>query len=478
MNAYRNLIGILRGSALLATGAMIGVSSAAIVPMPLISRGVPAYASSVYSGQPASHANDGINDPAWRSNAAKQPAWVAYDLSAVPPAQRTTVLAVWYSKGQYNYYDSGDAGIGDKYNFPGPYVIEANTATGGGSAAPTTGWIVLDSSENPVVFNSREFVLSNFSGNNWIRFRTTATCPNNDTLYNSDVSVKFDVYDISNGITDAWIAYGNSVQANTWQPEDFNARVHALNASYSPAFENGGFGGITSGWGAAHMSLFMSIFKGKYAALCYGVNDANSASLLSTAQVNAIYANFQTMCDTIIAHGKTPVVPSIIWSNDANANHIANLVAINTALAGLHAWNAKVIQGPDVYSKFAGHSTWIGLNGATDDLHPTAEGMDTLESVWAHWAFTNMYSGVVGVNRQGLSSMTAGVTPRVSFSVSGRTLSISTSHSGAFRVFDLLGNLVADGTADIRAAAKVRLQSRGVYFLRFGDSPAARVVAR
>src|SRR3954468_820836 len=62
-------------------------------PMPLISRGVPAYSSSD-SGRPASNANDNDYGTYWRSSGV--PAWLAYDLSGIPATQRGNVLLAWY----------------------------------------------------------------------------------------------------------------------------------------------------------------------------------------------------------------------------------------------------------------------------------------------------------------------------------------------------------------------------------------------
>src|SRR5947209_1626676 len=65
---------------------------------PVISRTVPAFASSEYS--PASYANDDSYDTTWRSHGT--PTWLAYDLSGVPASHRGKVLVVWYNE-SYNY---------------------------------------------------------------------------------------------------------------------------------------------------------------------------------------------------------------------------------------------------------------------------------------------------------------------------------------------------------------------------------------
>src|SRR4051812_5594578 len=62
-----------------------------IPPMPLISRGAPAFAS---AGD-AKAANDDKPDSSWSTD--KMPAWLAYDVSAAPEAQRGQVLISWYA---------------------------------------------------------------------------------------------------------------------------------------------------------------------------------------------------------------------------------------------------------------------------------------------------------------------------------------------------------------------------------------------
>src|SRR4051794_18956177 len=71
-------------------------ATAALPPAPLtlISRGLPAYASSS-RGQLAGAANDGDYATYWRSSGT--PAWLAYDLSGVPVERRGNVVLAWYN---------------------------------------------------------------------------------------------------------------------------------------------------------------------------------------------------------------------------------------------------------------------------------------------------------------------------------------------------------------------------------------------
>ena len=103
--------------------------SAGIAPQPIISRGVPAYASAGTAsyGNNATYAQEGKWIPDCEWTVFSSPAWLAYDLSGVPAADRAKILVVWYGGGQ-----AYDCSIikGASYRMPGPYVIEGNAAAG------------------------------------------------------------------------------------------------------------------------------------------------------------------------------------------------------------------------------------------------------------------------------------------------------------------------------------------------------------
>ena len=440
----------------LALCGLAAIVSAAITPMPLISRGIPAYASS----GTASEANSANYASLWRSSG--QPAWIAYDLSSVTAAERAKVLAVWYNNASYGYLNTAT-----KYNLPGPYVIEGNAAAGGGSAAPSTGWSTLVTSENPMNYHSHQYAINNFAGNNWIRFRTTAANPLNDGQ-NVDCSIKFEVYDISSGATDDWILCGNSITANTWQAGDFLTRIHAVKPAYNPALESAGMPGCTSNDGVGYMDQFLPQFAGTFVCLCYGTNDANTGGLLSTTQVNTIYGNYQSMVQKTITAGKIPVVGSVIWS--PVATNQTNLQAINAKLAQLTGVYPQLLTGPDLYTKFSGHASWF-----SDNLHPNSEGMDTLRSVWAQWAFNTVYSGGALVE----SPKPAEALPQkgiASVRVSGKSVFFRAADNGTVKVFDILGRTVAILPVYGRATTTLHLRSSGIFIVKMEGSAAHRIV--
>src|SRR5689334_22326449 len=88
-------------------GSLTSDAQAGGPPMPVISRGVPAYASA--NGGAAGQANDGDYSTEWRSTTAPtaaNPQWLAYDLSGVPAARRGKVDYAWYNDATGDYYNA------------------------------------------------------------------------------------------------------------------------------------------------------------------------------------------------------------------------------------------------------------------------------------------------------------------------------------------------------------------------------------
>src|SRR5258708_16369875 len=161
---------------------------------PVISRNVPAFASSGY--YPASFANDENYDTVWRYQCT--PAWLAYDLSSVPSSDRGKVLVVWYNE-SYDYNHTIDAE--NAYNLPQAYTIDVNPGRGGGKP-PKTGWVTLVTLTGNH-YHSRQHLID-MTGNNWIRINVTAV---DGATENYDASINVDVYDVIYGTSDNWIFY-------------------------------------------------------------------------------------------------------------------------------------------------------------------------------------------------------------------------------------------------------------------------------
>jgi lysophospholipase L1-like esterase len=347
------------------TASSAPTTALALRGTPLISAGVPAYASSTYN--PASDANDLSYDTEWRSLGV--PAWLAYDLSSVSTAQRSTVLVVWYN-GSYEY-DNTVIKM-DAYNCPRDYTIDVNAASGGG-APPTTGWVTRVTVTGNAR-HSRQHIID-MRGYNWVRVRATAV---DGTTYNEDIALNMDVYTAGPAVADDWIFYGDSITAGGMNHDSvagvtaFTQLIHAANSRRYPAAEDGGIPGFTSADGARLVPEWLPLFPGKYVGLSYGTNDASGC-----VDPRAFYANYVTMVRAVLAAGKVPIVPHIPWGRTANIQHCAP--GLNAQIDRLYRAFPQIARGPDLWAYFQSHPDLISEDG----IHPNNRGYGALRQQWA-----------------------------------------------------------------------------------------------
>jgi lysophospholipase L1-like esterase len=339
--------------------------------MKLISRGVPAYAS---SGN-ARAANSGEYRNGWRSAGA--PATLAYDLSSVPPANRKILYLVWYNEGSYPY-DHGMAG-GPGYDNLGSYTIEVNAAPGGGQP-PSSGWQQVDSVVQNTL-HSRDHLVK-FTGDNWVRINATAT---DGTSQNYDISADVDVYDASNGVNDGWFLFGDSIVANCMghsgnAADNFINRVGAKTGVF-PAEQNAGMPFWTSADGLKHLPAMLELFHGLYVTIALGTNDA-----AGNADPARFYANMEKLVELVSAAGKVPVVPTIPWSRDPV--HARSIPELNAQIRKLYQKNPHVIPGADLYALFSQRQDLI----SPDNVHPSKEGCQAMRDQWADSAVASQYT--------------------------------------------------------------------------------------
>jgi lysophospholipase L1-like esterase len=344
--------------------------------MPVISRGLPAFASSAQ--QPATDANDSDYSTYWRSTG---PAWLAYDLSSVPAANRGQVVVGWYNDPITTPYDhtvTGDLA----YNNLRAYTIGLNAAPGGGSP-PTSGWVTVASVTNNT-YHSRQHFLS-MAGYNWIRINVTAI---DGSSGNMDAVVNMDVHDASAAAQDSWIFYGDSITQDGMAHEpvsgaaspNFSQLVSAARPAYFPAAEDGGIGGLLSADGASHMNGWLSAFPGHYVGLAYGTNDANGCISPTT-----FYNNYVTMVQAVLNAGKAPIVPTIPWARTSEVQSCGP--GLNAKIQQLYTNFPQVVRGPDLWTFFSTHQSLI----SGDDLHPSAAGYVAYRQQWANAMVANVY---------------------------------------------------------------------------------------
>ena len=344
--------------------------------MPLISRGVPAFASSqIY---PASNANDGDYSSYWNGSI---PSSLSYDLSSVSVAQRGKVIVAWYNDPQTSSYDHGI--VGDlAYNIPRDYTIQANAAPGGG-AAPASSWVTLVTVTGNG-YHSREHLVD-LTGYNWIRISVTAS---DGSSGNTNAVLNLDVHDASLGVGDSSIFFGDSIAMDALHHEPINGTgnysqlVSAARPGFYPAYEDGGTGGIGSLDGATHIGAWLNAFPGRYVGIALGTNDANGCG-----DTTAFYNNYVAMVQAVLGAGKVPIVPTIPWARTANIQSCGP--AFNAKIQALYTAFPQVDRGPDLWAYYQANQSLI----SSDDLHPTTAGYAAYRQQWVNTMLATYYGG-------------------------------------------------------------------------------------
>jgi len=356
-------------------------------PMPLLSLGLPIYASS--ANYPATDANDNTYNTEWRSNGV--PVTLSLDLSSVTAAERQSIWLVWYNDDTYGYDHPLIGQVG--YNNVGAYTLAANAAPGGG-APPTSGWVQLASlTANTLHSYSHNL---DFAGYNWIQYTFTAS---DGSAGNSDIALNLDVYGSSNGVTDGWFFSGDSITANCMGHTNINAenefdpgtnivvdalsfgqQVNAILGNDTPLQENGGMAGWSSGNMVPYLAGWLQNVPSKYVTINLGTNDAAGAIAPAT-----FYANMVTLVQAVIAAGKVPIVPTIPYSLDPM--HLANIPGLNAEIQALYTAYPAVVPGPDLWTYFMNNQQYI----SSDKVHPNAQGCAAYRTLWVQFAVDTIY---------------------------------------------------------------------------------------
>lgn len=355
--------------------------------MPMISRGLPIYASSTQ--YPASYANDDDYDAAWRSYGV--PATLALDLSSIPAAQRPSIWVVWYNETTYGYDHSRIGQVG--YNNPGSYTLEGNAAPGGG-IAPAAGWVPLVALSRNTL-HSRSHLLT-FAGFNWLRLNFSMS---DGSALNTDIGVNLDVYGAVNGVTDGWFFNGDSITANcmghgfisgedennpsataTLSAPSFGQQVNSIVGNNTPLQENAGMPGFTSADMTAYLAGWLRNVSSRYVTLNLGTNDAGEG-----VAPGAFRANMQRLAEVVTAAGKIPIVPTIPYSSEPT--HLANAPALNQEIRALYRTHPEVVAGPDMWNYFMNNPQYL----SSDHVHPNAQGCAAYRTLWAQYAATKIY---------------------------------------------------------------------------------------
>jgi hypothetical protein len=321
--------------------------------MPLISRDVPAFASSNDANAPPERANDEQLGTAWLSTS--MPAWLAYDLSSVPEDRRGQVLVAWYDPAAPDYLNPmADAGK----HLARAYEIEINTAAGGGDA-PADGWTSVAS----VSGNDRSTRqhLVDIGGANWVRINVT------ESSDPAAVALDLDIHSAPNGATDSWLMMGDSItfMATMYAFSDLPKLVNAIDPERYPAIVPAGIGGTNTTTAVAAIDETMRDFPGRFVALCYGTND------------HAHEYQMETLVQKVIAAGKVPVVPRMPWSDTEGIQLDGPL--INEQVNALYEEYPEIYPGPDMWAAFENRLDLM----PSGDIHPNEPGQREWRAQWA-----------------------------------------------------------------------------------------------
>jgi lysophospholipase L1-like esterase len=378
-----------------ATHASSPAFAPALAPMPLVSLGVPAFASDAFEGSSPSLANDADYSIGWRSAGipwVKEPAWLVYDLSAIPEAHRRRVVVEWFHAHGYAPYDTAGV-MAVTYDLPRDYQLQIHDGPGGGAPpdADDPGWKTIATVTMNRLVSRQHVVRLDPDGapHAWLRLRCTSPL---GAIGRQHLAIGMDVYDASAGTDDDWIFFGDSItqmSINELRPVvcapplpcaydaygegTIGQRIHAAKPAYFPLVEGAGVGGFNSRQGLALVTKNLPGFPGRFVALSFGTNDA----VRCTGDCpRRFYANMEAMVQRVIAAGKVPVVPKIpyAWSKDFRDG----IPPLNAQIDALYAAYPAIVRGPDLYALFAKRPSLLAMDG----LHPTELGSAALRDAW------------------------------------------------------------------------------------------------
>ncbi len=339
-------------------------ASAGMASNPVISRNVPAYSGSAS----AASGNDAHYYTSWTASGQD---YLAYDLSSVPAAQRKQVLAVWYNGSTFDQIGS----YASCSAIPVDYTIEVNAAAGG--SYPASGWKTVKTVQDNGLASRQHLI--DMEGYNWIRIRVTEG-------YGGEISLNFDIHDASQGVSDSWIFFGDSITAGSMVNSygtSYAARVSQIDSNYQPLQENGGIGGISSYHGSANIDRWLADSPVKYVSIAYGTNDAWG----NNGGADRYYESTKYMIDAVLALGKVPVLPTIPYATNTDVNSYLDLY--NGKIAQLYAeYGDKVLHGPDFYSFFKQNPQYL----SDDGVHPSFEGYEAMRQLWAETMYETVYT--------------------------------------------------------------------------------------
>lgn len=347
----------------------------------IISRDRPAFAS---AGE-ASAGNDADYSKAWQVPAGET-GWLAYDLSGVSEEHRGKVVVAWSTVLDDGFTTGslqGGCPVWSGRPFLGDYVVEVNTATGGGDP-PDSGWREVASVEGNLNLSGQHLV--DLDGANWIRVRGGG--PNG-------VQVNVDVADAGSGTSGGWLFMGDSITAG-YASHAPTTDAAGTTVDSIPSLVAKGSGGEVQTIGQNNgvpcskasdaltwIDQMLDDFYGQYVTLNFGTNDGWQGQ----GDVDDYRKTMETLVAKVQSRGLVAVLPTIPWPNNAGrwAEHIEKM---NDAIRQIYADNPDVVRGPDLYALLEDHPELFGNAG---DPHPNEQGSALIRQAWAKAILENVY---------------------------------------------------------------------------------------
>jgi len=335
-----------------------------IAPNPLISRGKPAFSS---TGQASAVNNgnyrwDGGTWTGW------QGAWVAIQLGAGP----SRILFQWSAGANYNYTDTA--------NVPSAYRIEVSSNSTNGADG---NWVEAVTVTGNAV-RTRTHLVQDFEGMSWVRMHILSGGANLDEI---------DVYDASLGSFDSWFFLGDSITAHAFDRSkahgSFAELVHERWPNFFPVVVNGGVGTEKTGNGLNRLDSALAEHRAiQFWAVCFGSNDVGDGN--NGWGLDTFRQNLLRIVERIQAAGRIPVIPQIPFIWDANQSEDQreqegcrlrrpDLPKFNKVIDEIIE-QTGALPGPDLYTYFSMHCEQFPRN---DGLHPSAEGYQAMNRLWA-----------------------------------------------------------------------------------------------
>jgi acyl-CoA thioesterase I len=324
-----------------------GFESKLPVPMPLISRNRPAFAS---SGN-ATAVVDGsyYGNATWDvTPSAQAPAHVAIRVGAGP------------SRAMINWLAYPDANVASNYRIE----TSANSSNG------TDGtWVVAATiSGNAAQARAHSF---NFSGQQWVRMVVTQALNAGQSISVNEI----DVHDATAGTSDTWMFLGDSITFaafnRAFYEGNFPERVRAVSPNYFPLMIGAGVGGTNTNDAVAHIDEWIALHpEMQHWIIGYGTNDSSNGQ---PQQAPEFGVRLRVIVRKLLAAGKTVLVPRIPWKTGGTPY----LSFYNAEIDAVRA-EFRLPAAPDFYAWFLANP-----NHLVDGVHPNDDGARAMNQLWA-----------------------------------------------------------------------------------------------